>query len=105
VLDDIISLSAPGSCAVIERAPALTDTPESREQLRTFSAATGIPFDDLLARTNPPDPATVLTAAGWQSLNTTIDDLEQRYARSLQRDRSEPQPDSQRGGFVTARLS
>jgi methyltransferase (TIGR00027 family) len=105
VLDDIISLSAPGSCAVIERAPALTDTPESREQLRTFSAATGIPFDDLLARTNPPDPAAVLTAAGWQSLNTTVEDLEQRYARSLQPDRSEPRTDSQRGGFVTARLS
>ncbi|MFK4837701.1 SAM-dependent methyltransferase [Microbacterium sp. ZW T2_14] len=108
LLDDIIALSAPGSRAVIERAPALTDTPETRERLQTFSLATGIPFDDLLARTDPPDPAEVLTAAGWAVDEVAVHDLERRYSRPLRIDRdepeepSEPSQPSQRGGFVTA---
>ncbi len=104
VLDDVVALSAPDSRVVIERAPALTDTPETREQLRTFAAATGIPFDDLLARTDPPDPATVLEAAGWASASVSVEDLESRYGRPLGVERGEPAPQSQRGGFVTAHL-
>lgn len=104
VLDDIITLSAPGSQAVIERAPALTDTPETRERLRTFAGSTGIPFDDLLARTDPPDPAEVLGTAGWTSRSVSIEDLETRYQRPLTVERGEPAPESQRGGFITATL-
>lgn len=102
LLDDVIALSAPGSHAVIERAPALHDTPEARERMRTFAAATGVPFDDLLARTDPPDPAAVLTDAGWTSRPVTIDDLEHCYARPLQVEHAEPASASGRGGFVIA---
>lgn len=104
VLDDIVALSAPGSRAVIERAPALTDTPETRERLRTFAAATGIPFDELLARTDPPDPAVVLGTAGWDSQSVSVEDLANRYRRPLRVERSEPAPEVQRGGFITATL-
>jgi methyltransferase (TIGR00027 family) len=102
VLDDVIALSAPGSRAVIERAPALADTPETRERLKTFSVATGIPFDELLARTDPPDPAHVLRAAGWSVDEVSVTDLERRYSRPLAVDRTEASDASQRGGFVTA---
>ncbi|MFB7884519.1 SAM-dependent methyltransferase [Microbacterium sp. NPDC056057] len=101
LLDDIIDLSAPGSRAVIERAPALTDTPETRERLETFALATGIPFDELLARTDPPDPAVVLGAAGWSVEETRVEDLERRYARPLRVDRDETATAEQRGGFVS----
>lgn len=101
LLDDIIDLSGPGSRAVIERAPALTDTPETRERLQDFARATGIPFHDLLARTDPPDPAAVLAAAGWSVAEVSVADLERRYDRPLAVDRSESAAD-QRGGFVTA---
>jgi methyltransferase (TIGR00027 family) len=101
LLDDIIDLSAPGSRAVIERAPALTDTPETRERLQTFALATGIPFDDLLARTDPPDPAAVLAAAGWTVAEISVPDLERGYGRPLGVDRTDS-PADQRGGFVTA---
>lgn len=104
VLDDIASLSARGSYAVIERAPALQDTPEARERMRTMAAATGVPLDDLLARTDPPDPAAVLAEAGWGVRLTTIDDLESSYARRLQVERADTALASQRGGFVTAEL-
>ena len=102
VLDDVIALSAPGSRAVIERAPALADTPETRERLETFALATGIPFDELLARTNPPDPAAVLGEAGWSVEEVSVADLEQRYARPLAIDRTASAGSTQRGGFVTA---
>lgn len=102
VLDDVLALSAPGSRAVIERAPALPDTPQTRERLETFAVATGIPFDELLARTDPPDPADVLRAAGWVVEEVSVVDLERRYARPLAIDRTEPSDASRRGGFVTA---
>jgi methyltransferase (TIGR00027 family) len=104
LLADIVDLSAPGSRAVIERAPALTDTPETRERLETFALATGIPFDELLARTDPPDPAEVLGAAGWTVAEVSVVDLERRYSRPLriERDESATASESQRGGFVTA---
>jgi len=101
LLDDIIDLSGPGSRAVIERAPALTDTPETRERMQTFALATGIPFDELLARTDPPDPAAVLASAGWSVAEVSVADLEHRYDRPLVADRTETAPD-QRGGFVSA---
>jgi methyltransferase (TIGR00027 family) len=116
VLDDIVALSAYGSRAVIERAPALPDTPETRERLETFSVATGMPLDELLARTDPPDPARVLRAAGWVVEEASVADLERRYARPLTIDRDETTQRSEReeaaqrsereaparGGFVTA---
>jgi methyltransferase (TIGR00027 family) len=102
VLDDIVALSTPGSRAVIERAPALTDSPETREQLRTFSITTGIPFDDLLARTDPPDPADALASAGWRTVSVTLEELENRYRRPLQVERDASGSVSQRGGFVLA---
>lgn len=105
VLDDIVSLSGPASRAVIERAPALTDSPETRERLRAFSAATGIPFDDLLARTNPPDAAGLLAAAGWETRAVSVEDIESRYSRPLRVERGQPTPASQRGGFITAHLA
>ena len=105
LLDDVIDLSAPGSRAVIERAPALTDTPETRERLQTFALATGIPLDELLARTDPPDPAEVLRAAGWSVAQTGVEDLERRYARPLRADRDDAGTAQQRGGFVTAHLA
>lgn len=104
LLDDVISLSARGSHAVIERAPALQDTPEARERMHAFSAATGVPFDELLARTDPPDPAAVLATVGWAADLVSIEDLQSRYARHLLVDRAEPAPEAQRGGFVTAHL-
>jgi len=101
LLDDIVDLSGPRSRAVIERAPALTDTPETRERLQTFAAATGIPLDELLARIDPPDPAAVLAAAGWTVAEVSVADLERRYDRPLVADRTDSAPD-QRGGFVIA---
>jgi methyltransferase (TIGR00027 family) len=106
VLDDVLALSTPGSRAVIERAPALTDTPETRERLVAFSSATGIPLEDLLARTDPPDPATVLFDAGWDVEEVSVPDLELRYARRLVVDRGDAAASgdgSSRGGFVIAR--
>lgn len=109
LLDDILALSAPGSRAVIQRAPALTDTPETRERLETFSLATGIPFDELLARTDPPDPAAVLRAAGWTVEEVGVGDLERRYDRPLHiHGNDEPSASSepsQRGGFVSGQLA
>jgi methyltransferase (TIGR00027 family) len=104
LLQDVIDLSAPGSRAVIERAPQLTDTPETRERLRTFALTTGIPMDELLARTDPPDPAAVLAEAGWDVTPVPASNLETRYARPLQIGRDAAAvPPPQRGGFVTAR--
>ena len=102
LLDDILDLSAPGSRAVIERAPALTDTPETRERLESFALATGIPFDELLARTDPPDPAEVLRAAGWTVEQTGVEDMERQFSRPLRVTRDDTATPAQRGGFVTA---
>ncbi len=101
LLDDVVDLSAPGSRAVIERAPALTDTPETRERLETFALATGIPLDELLARTDPPDPAAVLGGAGWAVAETAVAQLELRYDRPLRVVPDEAADGEQRGGFVT----
>lgn len=106
LLDDVVALSAPGSRAVIERAPALVDTPQTRERIESFAAATGIPLEELLARTDPPDPAALLGAAGWTAAQTAVVDLELRYARPLRADADRAAGDGdQRGGFVTAHLT
>lgn len=100
VLDDVIHLSAPGSAAVIERAPALEDTPETRERLRELALATGMPMDEVLALTSPPDPAAMLSAAGWVVSDLTVADLERRYRRPLSA--GSPADSKGRGGFVIA---
>lgn len=98
VLDDVVHLSGRGSSAVIERAPALEDTPESRRRLQEMAQATGMPMDELLARADPPDPAEVLSAAGWATEEVTVAALERRYGRTLGLDGT-PAGES-RGGFV-----
>ncbi|MWB97810.1 SAM-dependent methyltransferase [Agromyces seonyuensis] len=102
LLDDVIALSGPGSRAVIERAPALVDTPETRERLETYALATGIPLDELLQRTDPPDPVEVLGDAGWRAEEVQVSGLERRYGRALRIDAADEPADGGRGGFVTA---
>jgi methyltransferase (TIGR00027 family) len=102
VLDDIVALSAPGSRIVLERAVAIEDSPEARERLETFGRMTGLPIDDVLARTDPPDPALVLRGAGWSADTVTIDALSTRYGRKVALDGNPAAPS--RGGFVTAGL-
>ncbi|MFH8249528.1 SAM-dependent methyltransferase [Microbacterium sp. B2969] len=99
VIDDVVHLSAPGSRLVVERAVPIEDTPEARARLETFAQATGLPMDDVLARTDPPDPVAMLLAAGWVAHDTAITDLERRYDRSLRLGADAPAPS--RGGFVT----
>ncbi len=100
VIDDVIHLSAPGSAAVIERAPAIQDTPETRARLQEMSRATGMPMDELLARADPPDPAALLSAAGWTAVELSVAALEQRYARTVDLDGTAA--GESRGGFVVA---
>lgn len=83
VLATIVSLSAPGSSAVIERAVPLSAGPDLDEKLRAFSLQTGLPMADLLARANPPDPVAILQAAGWQATSQTPDELAASYGREL----------------------
>lgn len=103
LIADIVHLSAPGSRAVIERATALDPSAASEERLRAFSELTGLPMDEVLARTTPPDPAALLTEAGWDAAVTTIPHLEARYGRTLTLDGT-PSEANGRGGFVTALL-
>lgn len=100
LLDDIVLLSAPGSRAVIERAVPIEDTPATRERLETFALATGLPMDEVLARTDPPDPVAVLEAAGWRAESRVLAELERRYDRPLRATGGSDAPS--RGGFVTA---
>ncbi|WP_261792167.1 SAM-dependent methyltransferase [Arthrobacter sp. PM3] len=114
-LTEVVALSAPGSRAVIERAVALPRTDDFEAQLREFSDRTGLPMTELLARTDPPDPARVLEEAGWRCTRHTVQELCSRYGRriSLNPDAGDPgagpsgtagSPDEQRGGFVQAWL-
>ncbi|WP_243077198.1 SAM-dependent methyltransferase [Microbacterium sp. SS28] len=102
VLDDVVHLSAPGSRAVIERAVPIEDTPEARERLETFSRATGLPMDDVLARADPPDPVDLIVRAGWSAESTPIAELEHRYGRALRPGDDRQAAGASRGGFVTA---
>lgn len=83
LIEDVVHLSAPGSRAVIERAAALDASAASQERLETYSRLTGLPMDEVLARTDPPDPAELLAGAGWEVARTSIADLERRYRRPL----------------------
>ena len=103
LLDDLTALSAPGSHAVIERATAIEDSPQARERLETFSRMTGLPMTEVLARADPPDPATVLTEHGWTTGHVSIAALEKRYGRTLSLDASKSAPAGTRGGLVLAR--
>ncbi|RNE57194.1 SAM-dependent methyltransferase [Cryobacterium tepidiphilum] len=114
VLSTIVSLSAVGSTAVIERAVPLPAGPELDEKLRAFSAQTGLPVSDLLARANPPDPVAMLREAGWVAEAHSPRELAARYGRHLgapgapeqEGERAERDADSSpsRGGIVVARL-
>jgi methyltransferase (TIGR00027 family) len=120
VLGEMAALSAPGSRAVIERAVPLTKTADIEAKLREFSAQTGLPMSELLARADPPDPVELLEAAGWRCSGYTVEDLCSKYGRVLSLDPSAqagsgvPKPrqagpdnqgqDQSRGGFVTAWL-
>jgi hypothetical protein len=114
-------LSVPGSRAVIERAVALPRTEDFEAKLREFSAQTGLPMSELLARADPPDPAGILGQAGWRCTEHSVEELCSRYGRriSLVPDAGPPaaqpaadpetahraaQPAAQRGGFVRAWL-
>jgi O-methyltransferase involved in polyketide biosynthesis len=65
VLKGVAALSAPGSRAVIERAVPLPKTADVEAKLRDFSLQTGLSMSAVLARADPPDPAALLTSAGW----------------------------------------
>lgn len=111
-LTEVAALSAPGSRAVIERAVALPRTDDIDAQLREFSARTGLPMSELLARADPPDPARVLEEAGWRCTQHTVQELCTRYNRRISLDPdagpADPAdsdggpPPEQRGGFVQA---
>lgn len=103
-LDSIVALSAPGSRAVLERAVALPHSDDIDGKLAEFSAQTGLPMTELLARADPPDPAEVLGAAGWQAQAHSVTAVCARYGRrlALTDDGPAPEPDADRGGFVTA---
>jgi methyltransferase (TIGR00027 family) len=124
VLTEVLALSAPGSRAVIERAVPLPKTEDFEAKLRDFSLQTGLPMSELLARADPPDPAELLTVAGWRCTAHTVQELCEKYGRTLSlgpvvpadradrgdlRDRADltrqgqqPPPHPSRGGFVTA---
>lgn len=124
VLGEVAALSAPGSRAVIERAVPLPKTDDLDAQLQEFSLRTGLPMSELLARADPPDPVSVLEAAGWRCAQHSVQDLCTAYGRVISlaestsarpasgtaRDAgaepsSSAQPgDQSRGGFVTAWL-
>ncbi|NNC12311.1 SAM-dependent methyltransferase [Planctomonas sp. JC2975] len=101
LVDDIVHLSAPGSRAVIEQATALDASEASEERLETYSRLTGLPMDEVLARSSPPDPAALLADAGWHTARTTIRELEHLYSRALSLDGTGT-TSGDRGGFVTA---
>lgn len=109
VLRDVAALSAPGSRAVIERAVPLPKTDDMEAKLRDFSVQTGLSMSELLARTDPPDPAELLTAAGWRCTPHTVVELCATYGRVLSlagpgqpAPSQEPASGQSRGGFVTA---
>jgi hypothetical protein len=94
---------------VIERAVPLPATGDVDAKLKEFSARTGLRMDELLARSNPPDPVQLLESAGWTCSQYTLGELSARYGRAIALTASdEPTSDNSnegsRGGFVTAWL-
>ena len=129
VLQEVATLSAPGSRAVIERAVSLPKTDDVEAKLREFSLQTGLSMTELLARADPPDPVRLLESAGWRCSGHTVQELCAAYGRVLSLAAAEtvpgesepgdsgpaesapagtqPQADGSggsRGGFVTAWL-
>ena len=106
-LQEVVALSPPGSRAVIERSVALPATEEVQAKLRDFSAQTGLSMEELLARTDPPDPARLLESAGWTCGGHTVGELSARYGRTISLTATDQPPREDgsagsRGGFVTA---
>ncbi|ABK02330.1 putative methyltransferase [Arthrobacter sp. FB24] len=115
LLQAVAELSPSGSRAVIERAVPLPATDDVEAKLREFSLQTGLSMDELLARADPPDPAELLEAAGWDCTAHPVQELCSTYGRSLsltegsapgQGPTAEPagSPGPSRGGFVTGWL-
>lgn len=109
ILNEVAALSPSGSRAVIERAVSLPDTEDVEVKLREFSARTGLPISELLARTNPPDPVQLLESAGWKCRQHSVGELCARYGRAISltatdQPASGDSTDKSRGGFVTAWL-
>jgi methyltransferase (TIGR00027 family) len=109
VLKEVAALSAPGSRAVIERAVPLPKTDDVDAKLRDFSLQTGLSMSEVLARADPPDPAELLTSAGWLCDGHSVQELCAAYNRALSLDAQgqpapsqEPASGQSRGGFVTA---
>jgi O-methyltransferase involved in polyketide biosynthesis len=109
VLKEVAALSAPGSRAVIERAVPLPKTDDVDAKLRDFSLQTGLSMSEVLARADPPDPAELLTSAGWLCDAHSVQELCAAYNRTLSLDAQvqptpsqEPASGQSRGGFVTA---
>ncbi|WP_306912643.1 hypothetical protein [Arthrobacter sp. B3I9] len=89
--------------------PATPDLVEVQAKLRDFSAQTGLPMEELLARADPPDPARLLESAGWNCAEHSVAGLSARYGRAISLDATdellgEDRNDGARGGFVTAWL-
>ena len=108
-LKEVVELSPAGSRAVIERAVALPATEDVQAKLRDFSAQTGLPMEELLARADPPDPVRLLESAGWHCTEHTVGDLSARYSRAISlntadKPAKEDSNGGSRGGFVTAWL-
>lgn len=108
-LQEVAASSPPGSRAVIERAVPLPATDDVEAKLREFSAQTGLPMSELLARANPPDPVRLLESAGWECRKHPVPELCARYGRAISLTTTdeparEDSHDQSRGGFVTAWL-
>jgi methyltransferase (TIGR00027 family) len=115
-LQAVLALSPSGSRAVIERAVPLPAGEDVEAKLRDFSAQTGLSMGELLARANPPDPARLLEAAGWERTEHPIRELCVRYGRTISLTatdgsaqgrplkRESQETGQSRGGFVTAGL-
>jgi methyltransferase (TIGR00027 family) len=125
LFEGIVSLSAPGSRAVLERAVTLPETPETIERLT--AAGTDVPaaMAGLLDR-SPTDPAALLADAGWEVEEHSVSEISETYHRplvdpclaaALRRGRHAPHPVPHHlatvsastapvigEGFVTARL-
>jgi methyltransferase (TIGR00027 family) len=108
-LQEVAALSPSGSRAVIERAVPLPATEDVEAKLREFSAQTGLPMSELLARANPPDPVRLLESAGWECKTHPVPELCARYGRAISllttdEPTREDGHDQSRGGFVTGWL-
>jgi methyltransferase (TIGR00027 family) len=115
IITNLARLSVPGSRAFIGCAIDIASSPEADENMRLFAEEMGMPTEGVLARANPPDPAEILRDHEWVVVEHTVEELAERYGRSLELS-SVPgvtegdDPDGARpdqnpvGGFITAEL-